>query len=210
MRNFRLCEYVAPVAKLALGGECIAPDADREWCGTFYHAELPIGLCFGHRDYGAYARKIECQAVAGLAINELARKAGRGHVSLSYYTAERYQDRSTPQRSISIERFETCPEKVARELQTHVIEPAKIAAFKALADMTDAASAETRISARVAEICERHGLKLHSRNIGGEYQFYGLNMNGRLYNSSGDGRIELSVSLDELDKLCGLIRAARE
>ena len=195
MRNFNLASYVAPAARLALGGGENRDD-QHGLAATFEHQELPLALSFHHRDYGAYARKIECHAAPTRALEALARLSGRSAI-LSRYSAERYQDQVSFRRSIAIERFEASPEKVARELQTHIIEPAKPAAFKALAELTDHAAQERDTCAKVMALCARHGLTMDRRSAGDQYRIWGNNISLTLYHS-GDGRMEISGTFDSL------------
>lgn len=65
-----------------------------------------------------------------------------------------------PERAISLYRFESAPERVAREIERHVTKPAEPLVLLALKSVADRHALKHRFTSMAENLAEKHGLRL--------------------------------------------------
>ena len=212
MQNFDLENYVATVAKLVLGSDCRLNEGGSQYCVTYDHQTLPLGLTFYRQGYGVRAKKIRCSATCSQGLRKLATQAGYNYPSLKGYTAEKQENQLSLSRSISIDRFSCSPEKVANELKKYVITPGKPAAIKCLEFWTRRAQREITLAAHIANLSKLYALEMHDRTAGNEFRLYQRGQEPtinhiRLY---GSDRGEVMLNIFDSEHLTKVLKCLRD
>jgi len=204
--------HVSLVAKLTLGDDCALRGDCNDRTAIFDHAIWPVALSFRQGSFGKERERVYCRALPCKETYELATLAGWRHPHLYDHSASDYKARHHFERSIHVSRFSKNPEKVARELSAHIIEPAKPAAFKALAYWSEKAAQEIDAKKAVDQICARFDMVCHQRSPGGNFEISKRNcktLSSVTISSSHGAKIVMDIPTEKLQRFFEILEKSQ-